>query len=388
MTDAALPVTQSAIEQFAEDYFLSLGCSIEKNGDRWDVTVPAEIESDVVGEELTLVCGPHEESPEEQAKYLSPDSEFAQNLLAEASRRTPTGKIQLRSESTSIEPPVWVREGDVDVEEMEFSPYYNRNAAVILFRVAIETVSEYQREFLRTVALDTLTQEPLSGLEETFLDVTTLDGSFVGSTSAALGHDAAEELLTVARSRVIERLQDLIDEIHREASRAADAELEEFRRMKEQRLEELDDQRAELSRRIEELATKIDGDVDSERVEALKERQDLKAEFEAVASEVAELRDRRDQGFPERQREIRDRHALEVRVSPLTLTMVEYESGEMQLEVGEKGDTHMVTVGYGAGVGATETLRCAACGREFTAENPVSSINDGLHCEACHSLRS
>lgn len=384
MTDAAIPLTQSAVEQFAEDYLQAIGCTIEKKEEEWEVGVPQETDSEVLTEDVTLVCAHEDNESNGSVKHLHPESQFFQELLTEASKRTPAGKITLPSERTGVDPPAWLRGSDVAVEEMEFTPYYDRSAVVILFRVAIETVSEYQREFLRAIALDIRSQEPVRRLEETFLNVTSVGGNTTADTRPSVERSKAESLLDEARSRVVDRVQNLVDEIHDEASRAADAEVEEFRQMQLQLIQELEERRSNLSEKIDELGELINADQQSKRVEALKERKALKAEYEDVDEELEYLQQRRDQGFPERQREIRDRHSLEVRISPLALTEIEYESGEVEIQLNEENTTRTVTVGYGSGAGVTEAVQCSSCGQELTEKNPLWTIKGGLRCNKCH----
>ena len=386
MTDAAVPVTQSAVESFAERYLRSLGCTIEKRDDTWDVTAPEDADARSLPDEFTVVCGTESDLPEGDVELLHPESRLLHEILDEAVRRAPAGRIELTAETTKIELPGWLRGGDVEVRNAEFAPYYDRSALVALFRVSIETVSEYQREFLRAVALDARSGEPLDGLEETFLRITSLDGESPDGGQTSLGREDVRELVDEARTRVVDRVRGLIDEVHEEASRAADAEVEEFRRMQQQRIRELDERRAALSSKLDESRAAIDSSERAERVQALKERKQLKEELEELTTELDELCHRRDRGFPERQREIRQRHALDVVVSPLTATQVEYERGEIEVELTERGVVRSVTTGYGIGVGVTDSIRCTSCDREIGEGNPLVSIVDGLFCESCINL--
>ncbi|WP_367996068.1 hypothetical protein [Haloferax volcanii] len=384
MTDASVPVTQSAVESFAERYLRSLGCTIEQRGDIWDVSVPEGADTQSSPDEFTVVCGTESDSPEENTELLHPESRLLHELLDEAVRRTPTGRINLTAESTEIELPEWLQGGDVEVQNAEFAPYYDRSALVALFRVSIETVSEYQREFLRVVALDARSGESLKGLERNFLRITSFTGEPPSGDRPSLGRENVRDLVDEGQRRVVDRVQGLIDEVHEEASRAADAEVEEFRQMQQQRILELEERRESLSSKLDESRATIDASEQVERVEALKQRKQLKGELEELMTELSDLRHRRDQGFPERQKEIRQRHALDVKVSPLTATQVEYERGEVEIELAEEGVIQALTVGYGIGVGVTDTVQCTACGRELTTQNPLVSIIGEINCDACH----
>lgn len=383
MTDAALAVTQSAVEAFTERYLRSIGCRIEKHSDRWEVVVPDDAATEVLNEEVTLLCATDEENSESDAIPLHPESKFFREILTEAGERAPTGKISLESTGLDIDLPSWLHDSDVEVRTTDFTPLYDRTAVVMLFRVSIETVSEYQRELLRPIGLDVRSGDVLPMLDETFLRVTSLSGEAATSEKSELDREEVEPLLDRARNRVVDRVRPQLDETHREASRAADAEVEEYRQMKQQRMQELERKRSDLSSKIDELNERINSDGREERVQTLKERKELKSEYEDVDEELTDLRQRREQGFPERQREIRERHALDVRVSLLTLTEVEYERGEIDIGLVDGGTEHTLTAGYGSGVGLTEEVRCASCDEAFSAQKPLHTIRNGLQCSDC-----
>jgi hypothetical protein len=382
MTDAAVSVTQSAVEHFTEQYLRSLGCGIDKQANRWTVTTPNEVDSELLTDSLTLVCG--SDINDGTAEELHPESPFFQTLLTEASERTPTGKISLETDDAAVQIPEWLHASDIEVSSADFTPYYDRTAIVVLFRVSIETVSEYQTELLQAVALDTRSEKFLPTLEETFLQITSPNND--AGTSEPMDMQAADiqPLLDTAREQVVDRIQETIDEIHQEASRAADAEVEEFRQMQQQRIQELEEQLSNLSARIDDLSQQINSSDEGKRVEALKERKELKTEYEDVDTELDDLRQRRDQGFPEKQGEIRARHALDVQVKPLTITEVEYESGELEVALATDEHTWDFAAGYGTGVGITEAVNCSKCGKEFTETNPVRDISRGLICLDCY----
>jgi hypothetical protein len=382
MTDAAVSVTQSAVEHFTEQYLCSLGCDIDKQDNLWTVTPPNEVDSELLTDSLTLVCDG--DVNDGTAEELHPESPFFQTLLTEASERTPTGKISLETDDAAVQIPEWLQASDIEVSSADFTPYYDRTAIVVLFRVSIETVSEYQTELLQAVALDTRSEEFLPTLEETFLQITSPNND--AGTSEPMDMQAADiqPLLDTAREQVVDRIQETIDEIHQEASRAADAEVEEFRQMQQQRIQKLEEQLSNLSARIDDLSQQINSSDEGERVEALKERKELKTEYEDVDTELDDLRQRRDQGFPEKQGEIRVRHALDVQVKPLTITEVEYESGELEVALATDEHTWDFAAGYGTGVGITEAVNCSKCGKEFTETNPVRDISRGLICLDCY----
>lgn len=383
MTDAALSVTQSAVEQFAERYLTSIGCSIEKRDGSWRVN-PDDAESEFVSEETVLALEEEAAETEEVDGSLQPESSFFQQLLEEAAERAPAGKISLNAADTTIQPPAWLRESPVELVSADFTPYYDRTAVVFLVRVSVETVSEYQQEFLRAVAVDERSMDLLPGLEETFLRLATPGETGVESDSPAIDRQRAEQLTELARETVVDRMQPRIDEIHRDASRAADEEVEEYRQLQEQRIEELEDDIERLDERIEELNRTVQGQGgQNDRVERLKERKDLKAEREDLTSGLEDLRTRRERGFPDEQAEIRNRHAIDVVVTPLTATEVEYERGEISLVLKQETESRTMRVGYGSGVGISEAVHCDSCESELTDENPLASIQNGLRCSNC-----
>jgi hypothetical protein len=383
MTDAAVPVTQSAVEQFTERYLRSIGCEIQKRGPDWSVGVPAGVETVLPTGDIVLTCGREDEVVEADGELLHPESQLFQEILTEAGQRAPIGKVSLTAETTTIEPPPWLTEGDVELRDAQFVPYYDRTAGVVLFHVGVETVSEYQREYLRAIALDVRSGDVLETLEQTYLDTTSIGNDTLDSTDVSMNRTDVESLLDDARTHLIDRVQGQIDEIHEDASRAADAEVEEYRQMQQQRLQELQEQRTKLSTKIDELNETIDGGTQSVRIEALKERKGLRSDLEEVEDELEDLKRRREHGFPERQREIRTRHALDVRITPLTVTEVEYERGEVELELVDSGTVRIVTTGYGNGVGFTEPIYCSSCNRMLTEENPLGRLQNGIQCESC-----
>jgi len=385
MTDAAISVTQSVVERFTDQYLRSLGCSIEKHDDRWDVVVPDEVDTELATGNITLVCGDEETSDKDNEEPLHPDSQFFQQILTEASKQAPTGKISIDTERAEIQIPGWIQEGNIEVSETGFTPYYDRTALVTLFQVGIETVSEYQSELLRAIAVDMRTEESLPKLEKTFLRLTSMADDAVESTQSDLEKAGVQPLLATAREQLVDRIQATVNEIHQEASRAADAEVEEYRQMQQQRLQEIEETHSNLSSKIDELGKSISSSEQTERVQALKKRKQLKSEYDEIDTELTNLRNRRDHGFPERQQEIRERHALDVRVTPLTVTQVEYERGEIELELIEGEISRTITIGYGSGVGVTEEIQCSSCNQVFTRQNPVQSIKDGFRCTVCTS---
>ena len=140
---------------------------------------------------------------------------------------------------------------------------------------------------------------------------------------------------------------------------------------------------ARLRSKIEDLNESIENKNQTERVETLKERRECRSTLEEVESGLMELRRKREQGYPDQQREIRDRHGVEVVVSPVTITEVKYECGEAEFKITENNSTTSLTIGYGSGVGVTEEIDCDTCSRLLSGENPLRAITEGVRCAAC-----
>jgi hypothetical protein len=293
--------------------------------------------------------------------------------------------VTISAEETEVDIPSWLTNEHVDVTDATFVPYYDRTAVVLIFEISVETVSEYQQELLQAVAVDTRSKECLPGLEDTFLTMSGPSAEGPESGPAKIDREQARSCIEEAREIVVERVQSQIDEIHQEASRAADAELEEYRQLQQQQIEELDEQASTLSSEIAELSQSIQNSDEGERVELLKKRKELKSELDDIQAELEELRRKREHGFPTKQREIRDRHALEVVVTPLTITQVEYERGEVEFILSEDNTSRSLAVGYGNGVGLTETVRCESCNQPLNEQNPLQTIKRELQCNSCFS---
>ncbi len=382
MTDAAVPVTQSAVENFTARYLRSLGCQVEIQDQEWQVTIPEDAETDLPKGEHALLCGTVEE-PDETYEQLHPESSFFQSVLDDASDRAPLGGTSIDATNTDIIVPNWLQESPVSVSDIDFTPYYDRSALVVLFRVSVETVSEYQQEFLRSIGIDVRSKEILPNIDETILTLTQSEAATVPSRDIAVEPEQVERLVDASREPLISDIQPQIDEIHQGASRAADAELEEYRQLQRQREEEFETKITRLRSEIEDLNESIDDKNQTERVEALKERRECKSKLQEVETELNELRRQREQGYPDKQREIRERHGVEVVVTPVTITEVEYERGDAEFELNDHGSAVPLTVGYGSGVGVTEEIDCDTCNRSLSGENPLKSITNEVRCTAC-----
>ncbi|PHQ44023.1 hypothetical protein Z052_00895 [Halorubrum sp. C191] len=382
MTDAAVPVTQSAVEEFTERYLRSIGSQIEIQGNKWEVKIPEDAETGLPTGNLSLICDTVEES-DGNSTQLHPESSFFQEVLKDAASRAPLGSVTINASNTDIIVPDWLYESEISVSNIEFSPYYDRRALAVLFQVGIETVSEYQREFLRGIVVDTRSKEILPKLDRTFLNLTNPSNPTITSHEIETEPEQIEQLVDSCRDPLVEDIQTEVDDIHREASRAADAELEEYRQLQQQHEKELAERLSRLQSQIEELNATINESDQRKRVESLKERRECKSEFEEIESELTKLRQRREQGYPQKQREIRDRHALEVVVTPITVTEIKYERGDIEFELVGADASKTITVAYGSGVGVTDEIYCELCTNTLSAERPLGSLQGGLRCVDC-----
>lgn len=383
MTDAAVPITQRRVEAFTERYLVALGATVTKTNDRWTVTLPETAETDLDLQNKTIVCAPVDDvAPGE--RVLSPESEFFHRILDDAHRHQPIGAVSISTSHDEHRLPAWLREGRLTIRSTDMIPYYDRHAIVALFRVSIETVSEYQSEVLRAVAVDLQTGEALPGLTETYLTATDPERSLLPTTSVTPATDRLQEALHHGREIVEEQVRPTIDETLQQASRAADVELEEYRQLQQQRIKELRDDVATLDEQIEQLNDTAERSGEREaRVEALRERKALRTERDKVQQELEALLAARDAGFPEKQREIRTRHALDVTIEPRLLTLVKYEKGELEVTIAGMSEEQTITLSYGCGIGVTEKQTCTNCDHALDAENPAVLRAGELYGENC-----
>ncbi|QSX00994.1 hypothetical protein [Haloterrigena alkaliphila] len=384
MTDAAVPITQSAVEQFTRRYFESFDSSIDVNGDQWLVTVPDGANTPFAGEELNLNCSATDAEVDENGEPLNPESSFFQQLVEDVSTESPLGWISVTVDTEGIQLPQWIAEDRIEVAEKAFTPYYDRTAVALLFRISIETVSEYQTELLRAITIDTQSSKPLPGLTDTYLNSTNVDRNRLADTSIEKTPEKVRDVLDEARNEVRDAIQPEIDEVHENASRAADRELEEYRQLQQQRIEELEEEIASLTTRIDELERTVQETTErDERAASLRERKELRAQQQDLEDEVADIRHRRESGFPKKQLEIRDRHALKVRITPVAATVIQYERGELDLTLSAGSVERSLRIGYGGGIGATETVSCDRCKATLSERNPLHSISTGIVCYEC-----
>jgi len=394
MTDATHAVTQSALETFAKAYLTGLGASVRENKNQWSVRLPNHVDVDFVeGSEFEVTVSDQVATEDDSAHLLAPESEFTQHMLDEAAEMTPTGQIALTKEATdsNYAYPSWITESSAEVAEATFSPYYDRTAVTVFVRIGVETVSEYQTQFLEAVTIDIQSRDQLPGLTNLLVsDYFTPGGDQISQhTGESLKGEAAissEELIEAisdsqkaAKSEVIEELQD----IRQSASRAATSEFEEYQQLQEQRINDLQNGISSLTDRLQRLATEVDeAGSQHQRVEALERRKEVKTEIEALESELDEIVQEKEQGYSTKQREILGRHAINANTKPVALTLVSYERGEIEFNLSEAGKQQTIRVPYAIG-GVTDETTCESCGERLSEKNPIHLTEDGIGCKTC-----
>jgi hypothetical protein len=372
MTDAAIPVTGRAVERFVEAYLTSLGAKIEKDGRQWSVVLPDDADTDLELDGTVLEIADDPADVEEGAVPIAPESPFVERVLDEAADRTPVGSVSFTSDGVDIRFPPWITDGPTDVEEATFTPYYDRLAVCALFHVGIETVSEYQREELRAVAIDLNDEEERPRLAESYLDLVNDDQRELNEGDR-IDEARLKDALDGAHTAVENDVSSVVLETRERATRAADIELDEYRQFVRQRRDELSDEIENLSDRIEEVNETIEAASEQqERVDGLRKRKELQMELDDLRSEHDELSSQIETGFPEKRHEIRERHALTVRIRPVAATAISYERGDLELALQSNSTTFSRTYGYAVGVGVMEDANCERCGKPLTAENPLT----------------
>jgi hypothetical protein len=384
MTDAAIPVTGRAIERFVEAYLTSLGAKIEKDGRQWSVVLPDDADTDLELDGIVLEIAENPADVEEGAIPIAPESPFVERVLDEAADRTPVGSVSLTSDGEDIRSPPWITDGPTDVEEATFTPYYDRRAVCVLFHVGIETVSEYQREELRAVAIDLNDEEERPRLAESYLDLVNDDQRELNEGDR-IDEARLTDVLDSAHTAVESDVSSVVRETRERATRAADVELDEYRQFVRQRRDELSDEIDNLTDRIKEVNETVETTSEQqERVKGLRKRKELQSELDDLRSEHDELSSQIEAGFPEKRREIRERHALTVRIRPVATTAISYERGDVELTLQSKSRALSRAYGYAVGVGVMEDANCEQCGKLLTAENPLTiSGNRTIGANCC-----
>lgn len=378
MTDAGMPVTEQAVKRFVETYLLSLDAEIHKDGQQWTVSIPETAEDPLNIDGATLEIASDQADVDADVLAVAPESEFVERLLAETATHAPLGSLALTGEQLDIHLPSWITAGPVEVVEQSFTPYYDRRAFCALFHIGIETVSEYQTEELRAIAIDLNDHEERPQLAETYLEMMDADEVRQLSGGTPFDEQRLTDSLGAARERVESKIKDTVEDIQEQATRAAEAEFDDYQKFVRQRRDELEAEIEQLTTRIENVTERIDtASEQSDRVTALRNRKKLRADRDDLHEDLDALMTQIEAGFSEKQQEIRDRHALTVRIRPVVATSVSYERGDVELTLRTGGASATVSFAYAIGVGAMEKQTCEQCGQQLTEENPLT-LNRGL----------
>jgi hypothetical protein len=378
MTDAGTPVTERVLERFVETYLLSLDAEIHKEGQRWTVSIPETAEDSLDMDGATLEIASDPTDIDDDVLAVAPESEFVERLFTETATRTPLGSLALTSEEFDIRLPSWITAGPVEVVEQSFAPYYDRRALCALFHIGIETVSEYQTEELRAVAIDLNDHEERPELAETYLEVMDTDEDRQLSGGTPLDEQRLANSLTAAKKCVESEIEGTVRDIREQATRAAEVELDDYRQFVRQRHDELEAEIEQLTKRIEDVTATTEAVSErSDRVTALRNRKRLRAERDDLRGDLDALATQIETEFPEKRREIRGRHALTVRIRPVVATSVSYERGDLGLTLRTDRESATLSFAYAVGVGVLGEEFCEQCGQRLTPENPLT-LNDGL----------
>ena len=384
MTDAAMAVTERTVERFAESYLRSLGADIVKDERQWTVSLPSDAETELELDETVVEIAGDLEETSDDALTIAPESSFVDRLIEEAAARQPTGTLALTSEHWEIQPPSWITAGPLEITDQTFTPYYDRRALCALFHIGIETVSEYQTEKLRAVAIDLVDREERPQLADSYLDLTESGTHERITAGLSIDEQSIASGLEHARKCVKNEIGPTIQAIREQASHAAETEFDEYRQLVRQQRNELSDQ---IDRTIERL-TEVNEAIDTtgeqnDRVHALRRRKQLRSKVDDLRSEVTDLTTKIENGFPKKHEAIRDRHPLTIPIHPVTATVVSYERGDLTLTLRVEDASKAVSYPYAVGIGVTNSPTCARCGQDITSTNPLTLDSQQFIGSAC-----
>ncbi|MDS0300933.1 hypothetical protein NDI76_19485 [Halogeometricum sp. S1BR25-6] len=384
MPDAARSVTQAAVESFARSYLESFGASIDARTDRWHVKLPTDHPLSTDDRTFTIGLGNQLGENESDAR-LTPESKLFHELVDTAMAAQPLGSATLTRETAPVDLPTWLV-SDPDTTEYTFYPLYDREALCFLFRVSVETVSEYQTEFLRAVAIDLQTGDPNPEIATGLLDhlETVVDTDETGPRPPELNDEQVEQALDTAQQAVEAEVRPELEELQQKASEAAAEEIAQYQQLQQQelqniheRLQQIDDELSKASHEIEAASSQ------GERVEALSRRQELTDEQVVLEDERDRIQTELNTGFPDKRSDILDRHAVRVSISPVAVTAVTYERGELELIDSAASGSISKTIAFAPGIGPLERVSCDRCEQPITDTNPVHQIGNQFVGDCC-----
>jgi len=346
MTEASVGVTMERVKELTKTYLDTIGADVhEASEDRLRVSLP---EGGVLSRGFSeIVFG--EKDTNDDAVAVGPETEFFRRLVEEATEEQRFGKVDI-SEVAETELPVWITEGDVSVRSYEFVPYYDRTAVVVLFSVSVETVSEYETELLHAVAVDTRSNEVLHGMEDALLEGIEEEP---GAAEVDVDEQRLNDAVEAAAIEVEQEVMPEIEEIRDKASKAAAVEMKEYRSLQEELLSERREEAEDIRKKIQEATETAEKTEErGERLAALREREELSDKLEDIETEIEEIESERSEDYPEKRREVYDRHSVDVRIEPASVTVVSYEKGDLVVET----SSDKLTFDYATGVGVTEDI--------------------------------
>ena len=346
MTDASVGVTMERVKEFTKAYLDTIGADFHKvSDDRLRVSLPEE--GFLSREFSEVVFG--EEATQEDEVAVGPETEFFKQLVEEATVEQRFGKVDI-SEVAETELPVWIAEGGVSVRSYDFVPYYDRKAVVVLFSVSVETVSEYETELLHAVAVDTRSNDVLHGMEDALLEGIEEEP---GAAEVEVDEQRLNDAVEAAAIEVEQEVMPEIEEIRDKASKAAAVEMKEYRSLQEELLSERREEAEDIRKKIQEATETAEKTEErGERLAALREREELSDKLEDIETEIEEIESERSEDYPEKRREVYDRHSVDVRIEPASVTVVSYEKGDLVVET----SSDKLTFDYATGVGVTEDI--------------------------------
>lgn len=400
----ALDRTQERLEDYLTTVFAGSEVTVDRHEDAWIVTghsdnptgidslddalasaddgrirlLPqAEIED---SSETELALGPDE--------YVrAPDGDLMEVILEEDAHSSPAGHWRVVDGVTDVPDPGWLTGSPIEVTDRAFQPYYDRTAVCIVFEASVETVSEFEQTITVPIAVDSETGERLPQLTAWFDSITAEpqpDNGRVEVLEEPVSSDAFDSVLSSAQSHAESILSPKLESIRERSLRAANVELEEYAQLQDEKIEELREERERITEKLEEIGRELEEAVDrSERLEAMEGRSELREERDEIESELETLESRRKRGYPEKRREVQERHRVEVDLEAVTVTVVEYEKGDIVLDLVEDGRSCSITVPYGRGVGITEEVTCNRCSRGLDSETSARIGDEGVVCSSC-----
>jgi len=283
MTDASVGVTMERAKEFTKAYLDAIGAETQEvSEDRMRVSLP----DGVFSTEFSEVVFGEEEETSDDAVAVGPETDFFKQLVERAAEEQRFGKVDI-SNVADVTLPVWLTESDVAVRSHDFVPYYDRTAVVVLFSVSVETVSEYETELLRAVAVDLRSNEVLDGMESTLLGAV---GESPGVADVEVDETEVREAVEAAREEAVETVTPEIEEIREKASKAAAVEMEEYRSLQKERLSERREEAEEVRKKMRDATeTAENAEKRGERLAALRERETLGERLEGLEAEVEEI---------------------------------------------------------------------------------------------------